>query len=121
MIRQAKLEIYQGDDYAGFVTVLNADGTPADLSPFTAAAQIRRKYADSEPVVAAEFSTEIQAPNIIILGLTHDETTPLWGTYFWDLQLTETATGAVNTILAGKVPVYPEVTRAVGRRKEVAA
>src|SRR5262245_51067592 len=107
----AHLYVYQGDDYAATVTVSNGDGTPADLSGYTAKAQIRRDVADVQPQVAAELSCTIDSPNIY-LALTHDQTAALSGTLKWDLQLTETASGVITTILAGSVPDTQEVTRA---------
>jgi hypothetical protein len=118
MVKRANLQIYQGDDYVATVTVKNADGTPADLSGYTAKAQIRRNVADLQPAVTVELLATIASP-FINLFLTHDQTLVLSGTYVWDLQLTEIATGAVTTILAGQVPVTPEVTRDLGSLRRV--
>src|SRR5262245_31138429 len=103
------LKIYQGDDYAGTVTVRNDDGTPADLTGYTAQSQIRRAVADSEPVIAVQITTTIDSPNIL-LAIPKEETEPLSGRYTWDLQLTSSG-NAITTIMAGKVIVTPEVTR----------
>src|SRR4030095_1742366 len=105
----ADLSLYQGDDYAATVSVALATGSPADLTGYTAASQIRRGVADAEPEIAAEF-TCVVAPPLIMLSLTHDQTEPLNGQYMWDLQLTG-ASGAITTILRGKVIVTAQVTR----------
>jgi hypothetical protein len=111
MTTRQDLSIYQGDDYSATVTVSNADGTPADLSGYSAAAQIRRKPADLSAEVEAQFLVSILSP-VIHLSLTHDETLALSGVYVWDLQLTDGASGAVITILYGQVRIAQEVTRA---------
>src|SRR5262245_53496620 len=110
MKNRANLQVYQGDDYVATVTVTNPDGTPADLSGFTAKSQIRRQVADLDPVVVVEITTTIESP-YIYLALNHVETTQMNGTYVWDLQLTEIATGVITTICAGTVPIQQEVTR----------
>jgi hypothetical protein len=111
MITRGSLQIYQGDDYTGIVTVLNADGTAADLSTYTPRAQIRRKVADLDPVIVAELTLTVDE-NRITLSLDHDITRTLSGAYVWDLQLTDAA-GEITTIMAGSVPVTLEVTRPV--------
>ena len=118
----ANVSVYQGDDYAALVSVYNADGSDADLSGYTVEAQIRRKPADSS-VLVESFNVAIQPPNTIALSLTHDQTLALAGSFVWDLQLTETATGMITTILAGKLQGTLEVTRddAVQRKRAVTA
>jgi len=110
MPSQADLSIYQGDDWTGIVTVLNEDGTPADIGTFTAKAQIRRSIADSDPVVVVEIVTVVSSP-LINLSIPHAVTATLSGSYVWDLQLTG-PTGGITTILKGRAKVDSEVTRA---------
>ena len=110
MAQQANVNIYQGDDYTAEVTVLNADGTVADLTGYSVQSEIRPNYADaSEPPLAA-FQCAINA-NVITLLLTHDQTKLLVNqVYVWDIQLID-PTGWITTILAGKVIVTLEVTK----------
>jgi len=107
------IDFTQGDDWASSVTVYDDSGAAADLTGFTAEAQIRRDVADLDPEVAAEITTEIVLPNIIVLSLLHGVTALLSGNYVWDLELTS-PNGAVQTILSGTVVVTPEVTRPAG-------
>jgi|SRR6516225_6809995 hypothetical protein len=110
-IKSQDLSIYQGDDYAAMINVYQSDNvTPANLTGFTAQAQIRPGPADQAPV-AAEFTTAIVLPNQISISLTHTQTTSLTAFgYEWDLQITSSA-GAITTLLAGAVAVTQEVTR----------
>lgn len=110
MAGQANLDIYQGDDYAASVTVRNADNTAADITGYTASAQIRRAVADVDAVIVATITCTVQSP-LVLLALTHTQTEALTGRYVWDLQLTS-AGGAVTTVLEGNVIVDAEVTRA---------
>jgi hypothetical protein len=109
-IKQANIALYQGDDWAAQVTVLNADMTPADLTGYTAQAQIRAGVADQQPVVAAQMSATVNPPNQVLLALTHAQTAPMSGQYVWDLQVTSPG-GIITTLLAGSVGVSQEVTR----------
>ena len=109
---RADLTIYQGDDMAWTVFVSLEDGvTPADITGYTALAQIRRSVADSDPVVVATMTSAVVSPNVS-LSLTHDQTELLCGRYVWDLQLTSPE-DIVTTILQGNVKVTAEVTREV--------
>ena len=105
----ANLGIYQGDDFSAVVTVLNGRD-PADLTGYTAQAQIRAGVADQASEPAIQMVTSISSPNVY-LSIPHTQTATLTGGYIWDLQLTHTADGIVSTILRGNVLVTQEVTR----------
>jgi hypothetical protein len=105
------LSVYQGDTPAWTVTVTDDDGTPSDITGYTAKAQIRRAPADADEVVVAEMSATVDSP-FIHLSLTAAQTTPMTGRYVWDLELTGPAAEVV-TIMHGKVTVKAEVTRSV--------
>lgn len=102
----------QGSDYAATVRVLNEDGSDADLTGYTAKAQLRRGPADCAPEVSAEMGTTVVLPNIVVLSLTNAVTSTLCGRYQWDLDL-HTDLGQIVTVLAGAAIVTAEVTRDV--------
>jgi hypothetical protein len=106
------LSIYQGDDWAGWITVLNcADGTPADLTGFSAQGQIRTGPADQSRYVAAEMLATVVPRNHISLYLTSAQTAVLRGLYYcWDLQLISPS-NMTTTLMGGDVQVSAEVTR----------
>lgn len=112
-IRSGNICIYQGDDFACMLSILNcADGTPADLTDFTVQAQIRTAIADQTPgQIAASFVTSVIVPNQVSLWLARENTHRLseWE-YVWDLQLTSSA-GNVTTVIQGNCNVMQEVTR----------
>lgn len=111
MPRPANLALYQGDDWAAMATVVNSDRTPADLTGYTAQAQIREGIADQTWLIEASLLCAIVLPNQISLSLTSRQTTRLrQPTYRWDLQLTS-PDGIITTILAGQVNVIFQVTR----------
>jgi hypothetical protein len=106
------LAIYQGNDWAGWVTVLNcADGTPADLTGYTAYAQIRTGPADFMTPVAAEMLATVVVPNNISLYLSSAQTLLLQSLFYcWDLQLI-TPSDMIVTLMGGNVNVTAGVTR----------
>jgi hypothetical protein len=114
MATPCDLSIYQGDDWAGLVTVSNPDLSPADLTGYTAQAQIRTGPADQDPLVAAELSCTVQVPNQVLLYLSNAQTGAFDGAqqYYWDLQLIS-ATSQITTILFGEVILQQEVTREI--------
>jgi hypothetical protein len=114
-VSQADLGPYQGDDYTATVSVTLSDGSAADLTGYTAAAQIRRGVADADPEVVEEFTCVVSSP-LVVITLTHDQTAGLSGQYVWDLELTS-ATGAITTIVRGKVVMTAEVTRPIAAAK----
>lgn len=108
---KAHLEIMQGDDYVAYVTVENADGTPADITGWTAKAQIRRDVADEARRVEIEITATVDSPEVT-LTIPHAQTQNLTcSSYVWDLQLTSPE-DMITTILAGVAVVTREVTRA---------
>lgn len=104
---QVDLLVYQGDDLLLSVTVDNPGEIPADLTGYTARAQIRPSAPSA--VVLAEFTTAIAA-NVISLTLTAEVTSTLTRNAAWDLQITSPG-GVVTTLAYGVVKVTKEVTR----------
>ena len=109
-LSKADLQIQQGADYAGTVTVAYTDGSPLDLTGWTAQSQLRKGIADCNAEVIYEIGTTILAPDKVILNIPNAVTTTLKGRYAWDLDLTNPE-GGITTIMAGNADVRAEVTR----------
>jgi hypothetical protein len=109
MLTQANLQIYQGDSYNATVTVLNQDGTGADLTGYTAHAHIRISTADQSEVWVS-MATQVTLPNTILLSLTPADTAALsYERFYWDLQVIA-PDNTTATLLAGRVDVALEIT-----------
>jgi len=108
-VSSGNLDLYQGDLYSGVVTVRNEDGTNADITGYSAKAQIRRAVADEDTDVVVDITTTVASPSVN-LSIPSAITASLSGDYVWDLQLT-TPTGAIITVIRGKAKVTSEVTR----------
>lgn len=109
-VSKADLQIYQGDDFTGVVTVSNGSTPPEEiLVGYIAQAQIRDDVADESTEVVLEIQTAIESP-FITLFIPRAQTVDLCGEYVWDLQITSPS-DVVTTILKGDVRVTQEVTR----------
>ena len=109
MAGRADLYIYQGDDYTALVTVMSDASTPADITGYTAQAQIREDVADNVAEVAVDIVTDVFSP-YISLKIPSSVTVNLCGAYVWDLQVTDPG-GLITTLLSGAALVTAEVTR----------
>lgn len=87
---------------------------PFSLADFTPKAQIR-VFSESQ-IIAAELTVAAVAgePDKIELSLTPLQTSKLPLRSVWDMQLTETATGKVETYVKGQVFVDRQTTRTPG-------
>jgi len=102
--------IDQGTDFSVTVDVTDANGSPLNLSGYTAASQIRKSYASSS--ASATFSTSIsEASGQVTMSLTDTQTSGLAaGRYLYDLNITSSAS-VTSRVVEGQVIVTPGVTR----------
>jgi hypothetical protein len=109
MVRTAPLRLYQGDTLDGLVLVKD-EGQPANLTGYTATAQIRTDIADlATGPPAATITCSITPPDKIGLALTPSTVNSLPpGPLVWDLQITNGAD--VYTLLRGPVYIGKQVT-----------
>jgi hypothetical protein len=109
MVRTEPLRLYQGDTYRNTVNVSD-EGEPANLTGWTATAQIRADVADLAPdPPAATLTCTIADPHTIGLFLDHVTVRALPpGPLIWDLQVTNGTD--VFTLLRGPVYIGKEVT-----------
>lgn len=106
------LTIVAGDSFSRSVTLKEQDGTPIDLTGYSALAQVRASA--SSDTVLATFTTAIDAPNgAVTLSLDTTQTRALGSGAVWDLQLSLDAspTTATHTVIGGQVTVLPDVSR----------
>lgn len=109
MAIKANLFVDQGATYATKLVVADPNGTPVDLTGYTAAAQIRKHYTSSN---AVSFSVSITpSTGSVVLNLSANSTANLVaGRYVYDVELTD-GSGRISRIIEGIVTVSPNVTR----------
>lgn len=100
---QVNLNLYAGDDFALDLTVLDPDGSPADLTGMTARADIRQNT--GTPVLASFAATV--AGNVVSLRLAAADAAVLPDGAVWDCQLAGIDT---FTVAAGTVRTRAQVT-----------
>ena len=111
---RADIAIYQGDDEGWMVFVDQGDEamTPADLTGYTAKAQIRRDCADRANSLIADMNAAVTdaLAGEVVLTIAHTVTETIkCGGYVWDMQLVS-ATGVVQTVVGGRATVTCQVT-----------
>lgn len=99
--------IDQGRDWERIIDV-TVDGIPADLTGYTAAAQLRRDVADRDPV-AVEINALIDQASVV-LSLNHAVTEMLVGGYLWDTHIVSPE-NALLPLMWGTATVRQQVTR----------
>jgi hypothetical protein len=104
--RPVNLVTYRGDDFAFALTVWNSDGTAADLSGGTFAAQVRAT-ADSTDELGTLAVTVTD--NNVDLHLANTTSAALPRSAVWDVEMTDA--GWVTTLAAGTLVTTADVTR----------
>ena len=106
----AELTLEQGASYSTTVTVNGSNGSPTNLTNYTAAAQLRKSYYSS---TAPDFTVSISnaAGGEITMSLTSANTANLTpGRYVYDLLITS-PTSVKTRVVEGIATILPSVTR----------
>jgi len=111
MAVKVNLSIDQGSTFGTSFNLSNEDtGEILDLTTYSAVGQIRKHFSSSNSVsfvCAVNTST-----GILTASLTANTTKAMTaGRYVYDIEVTESMSGAVSRIVEGIVTVNPEVTR----------
>jgi hypothetical protein len=106
--------IDQGADWYLTVTYENPNGTPINITSYTAALQIRSLPSDPTTVLSLSTGSGITitgATGTVAVHATATQTRAIdEGTYYYDLEITA-PTGVVTRLVQGQVVVSAEVTR----------
>lgn len=111
MAVKVNLSIDQGSTFATTFNLSNEDtGEILDLSTYSAAGQIRKHYTSSNAVT---FVCAVNTGTGVLTASLSANTTKTMsaGRYVYDIELTESISGAVSRIVEGIITVNPEVTR----------
>lgn len=109
MATKANLVIDQGTTFTTDLTMTDEEGSPLNLTGYTANSQIRKWYTSSN--ATATFTTSINAnTGVISLSLTANQTGAMTaGRYVYDVEISDGA--IISRIVEGIVTVTPQVTR----------
>tara|TARA_R110000822_G_scaffold7323_2_gene30016 strand:- start:169 stop:519 length:351 start_codon:yes stop_codon:yes gene_type:complete len=110
MAIKANIIIDQGADYSAVIDVKNTNGTVKDLTGFTAAAQMRKNYAQSTP--SGTFAcTDNNTGGQITITMSNAVTGALEpGRYLYDVEIADGAPN-ITRVVEGTVTVTPGMTR----------
>lgn len=111
------VEIDQGADWFLNVNYDNPDGTPVNLTGYSARMQLRSLPSDTTAVltlttVGGAGITITALTGLVALHATADQTRVIdEGTYYYDLEITDDFTDIVTRLIQGQAVVSAEVTR----------
>ena len=105
------LDVDQGSDFSTDVTLQNNNGTPMDLTGFSAAAQFRK-----HPTSTTSYSFTIAIPEpstgVIKLSLSAATSSTIKpGRYWFDLEITAAGNTSKTRVIEGMLTINAEITR----------
>jgi hypothetical protein len=109
----ANLTIDQGSDFTTELEVEDVTGTPANLTGYTAAAEIRRSTRSN---TMYPFTTVISAGQHGKITLKLPATvsnTMKPGRYSYDVEIKKTSSGDVTRVIEGQVEISGGITRSI--------
>ena len=106
---------YRGDTLSRLITITNSDGTPFDLTGYTAFFTIKNisdnSADDSSAILAKNWTNHSDPVNgKTILAATSDEMTIDEGLYKYDVQI-KSPTANITTIIAGDISILEDITK----------
>ena len=106
----ANLTIDAGASFSSDVDVLDNDGNVFNLVGYTAEGKMSKGYSETYPRVYFDI-TVYETDGIVTISLAPEDTIQLEeGRWVYDVQITETSTGAVTRVVEGMITVYPSVS-----------
>jgi hypothetical protein len=107
----SNLFVDSGSDYSNIVTIASSTGAPLNLTNYTVASQMRKSYGSSS-YYAFTASVYDDANGKIRLQLPAELSSDIpAGRYLYDIEITNTVSGAKTRVLEGTVIVTPEITK----------
>ena len=113
MAAVANLIIDQGATFTSDITVKDASGNAFNLTGYTAEAKMAKGYASTRTrtTITATISGD-PTTGTVALSLTSVQTAALDAPerYVYDVEITQTSSGAVTRVIEGIITVRPNVT-----------
>lgn len=110
MAALSNLYVDAGSTFSAIITVRNSDGTPMNLTGYTAASQIRKSYGST---TAYNFNASVYDVNLgkIRIQLSDEESGLIKpGRYLYDVKITSSI-GEKLRVVEGIVLITPEITK----------
>lgn len=111
MAAKANILIDQGADFSTSLTVTGDDGTPTNLTGYTASGQIRKHYTSSTATeLDIEFATD-RSTGVVTINLSRSVNEIMEaGRYVYDVEITSSA-NTRSRLVEGLATITPQVTR----------
>lgn len=102
------LNVYRGDTWTHEVRFVDGAGAPIDVSAWTFASQVRRKW-DGEIIVPFAVNVVNAATGVVVFSVAAPDTDIDPGQYRYDAERTQS--GVVQTLVAGRLVVTGDITQ----------
>jgi hypothetical protein len=106
----SNLFVDQGSDFSNIITVAGSGGA-INLTDYTIKSQLRKSYSSSSFFNFNATIYDAATGRIRIQSSAEASSLIPPGRYLYDIELTNTGTGAKNRIVEGIVTVSPEITK----------
>ena len=107
-VPEVNITIEQGSDYQDVFTVKNPDGTPLDLTGYTASAAIK-KFPTSTTTTSFSFGIVTVAGQVVVSMANTVSNALDGGRYYYDVVITATGTGKITKIIKGMALVNSSI------------
>jgi len=107
MAQNINIVIDQGTTFSASFNIVDINGTPIDLSTYTANSVFKKSYMSCNSFA---FTANAYANGVITLSMNAETTSTVWpGRYVYDVDVTDQS-GNISRVIQGLVTVTPSVT-----------
>jgi hypothetical protein len=107
----SNIYIDQGTDFSTTITINDSNGSPLDLTSYTASAQLRKTYTSSIHVDFTSTFDSDRTTGKITISMNNTLTSSLVsGIYVYDLVISDSLS-EITRVLEGSVTISPSVTK----------
>ena len=107
-----RLKVTRGDSLDITVTVATVLNAPFDLTGFTATMTVKVDESDSDSAAVIQASGSVNvSTSTVTFAITPAETEIAIGEYIYDVELRNTSTGKVHTVVKDVLVITYDVTR----------
>jgi hypothetical protein len=104
--------VYRGDDFGMELTFTDTDGAIIDITGWTFFLTVKKhkEDTDAEAVISVDAAPTLPLTGVMQIVVPHEQTFPLLGTYYYDIQYTK-ADQTIQTLTQGGITFKEDITQ----------